>query len=275
MKSILAPIEMQSTIESVLTTALLLGRRFDSYIEGIALAPDMSDFVAFEMNWTIEDQIALKESADQMRRQFEAFMTRNAIPALIEGASGLSYGFAGDTTFRDGQAASHARVFDVTVLGRPDTGPGGHRMATAEAALFESGRPVLLAPPESPKTLGETIIIAWNQSMESARATAFAMPLLLRSKKVFILTFEAHNVEGPSAERLAQMLAGHGVAVEVVRRLGKKRAAGVAYLEDGASLGGDLMIKGAYTQSRLRQMIFGGATAHILGNARMPVLMAN
>jgi nucleotide-binding universal stress UspA family protein len=41
------------------------------------------------------------------------------------------------------------------------------------------------------------------------------------------------------------------------------------------SLGCDLLIKGAYTQSRLRQMIFGGATQYILDNAMIPVLLAN
>ncbi len=101
------------------------------------------------------------------------------------------------------------------------------------------------------------------------------MPLLLQARKVFVLTIEAHNVEGPAAEQLAQVLAGRGIPVEVVHRLGENRASGPAYLEDGASLGGDLMIKGAYTQSRLKQMIFGGATRHILDCATFPVLMAH
>ena len=202
-------------------------------------------------------------------------MIGNAVPAHVEGSHHLSFGFAGDRSFGDSQVASYARVFDVTILGRPGTERENPRMATAEAALFESGRPVLLAPPEPPKSLGETIVIAWNQSMESARATAFAMPLLLHAKKVLILTIEAHNAQGPPAEQLALMLAAHEIPVEVVHRLGKKRAAGHAYLEDAASLGGDLMIKGAYTQSRLRQIFFGGATSHILTKARMPVLMAN
>ena len=39
--------------------------------------------------------------------------------------------------------------------------------------------------------------------------------------------------------------------------------------------GCDLLVKGAYAPSRLRQMIFGGATRHILANATLPVLMAH
>ena len=53
------------------------------------------------------------------------------------------------------------------------------------------------------------------------------------------------------------------------------RNTGEAILVAAQSLNCDLLIKGAYTQSRLRQMIFGGATQHIMANATMPVLLAN
>ena len=276
MKNILVPIETHSAIDSVLTTALMLGKRFNSYLEGMPLGPDLPDLVAFDMpvSWTMADQNTWKELADDAHRHFETFMVEQAVPPHVEGQTGFSFGFTGDRSFGDSQVASYARIFDITVLGRPGSDRGDPRMATAEAALFESGRAVIFAPPQAPAVIGENIVIAWNQSMESARATACAMPLLRQAKKVSILTIEAHNVEGPAAEQLAQMLAVHGISAEVVHRLGQKRPAGLAYLEDCASLGGDLMIKGAYTQSRLRQMIFGGATAHILSKAKVPVLMS-
>ena len=277
MKNILTPIEMHTATESVLKTALLVGRRFDSYIEGVCLGlelPTASD-LDVSVTWTLDDPNILQELADEARQFFDSFMNQNAVPRRTEGEPVLSYGFVGDRPSGDSQIASYARAFDLTILGRPGAERGSPRLSTAEAALFESGRPVLLAPPQPPTSLGETIIIAWNQSMESARATALAMPLLMRANKVIILTIEAHNVPGPTAEQLANMLAGHKVPVDVVHRLGQKRPAGIAYLEDAASLGGDLMIKGAYTQSRIRQMIFGGATAHILAKAQIPVLMSN
>lgn len=57
--------------------------------------------------------------------------------------------------------------------------------------------------------------------------------------------------------------------------LNEGQSTGEAILATAASQGCDLLIKGAYTQSRLRQMIFGGATRHILANATLPVLMAH
>jgi len=62
------------------------------------------------------------------------------------------------------------------------------RWWTLESALFESGRPVLIAPPTSPRSLGTRVLIAWNRSTEQARATAFAMPLLRLAERITILT---------------------------------------------------------------------------------------
>ena len=185
MKNILVPIETHSAIESVLKTALLLGRRFESYIEGMPLAPDLPDLAAFDppVGWMMRDQLMLEELAEGAQLRFEGFMTMHAAPANFEGSDHLSYGMAGDRFFGDSEVARFARVFDVTVLGRPGSARGDPRMATAEALLFESGRPVLLAPPEPPETLGETIIVAWNRSMKSARTAAFAMPLLLHARR--------------------------------------------------------------------------------------------
>lgn len=276
MKNILVPIEMHTSLDSVLMTAGLLAKSFGSYIEGMPLSPDLPDLVAFDMpvSWTLADQATWKELAEEARGRFQAFMEEQSIPPHQDGETGLSYGFAGDRSFGDSQVANYGRVFDVTILGRPGSERDNPRIATAEASLFESGRPVLLAPPEAPTSLGQTVVIAWNQSMESARTTAFAMPILRKATKVIILTIEAHNEEGPSADQLAHMLLAHGINVEIVHRQGKNRAAGVAYLEDAMQLGGDLLIKGAYSQSRLRQMIFGGATSHIMAKARLPVLMS-
>ena len=53
------------------------------------------------------------------------------------------------------------------------------------------------------------------------------------------------------------------------------RSTGETILATAASQDCDLLIKGAYTQSRLRELIFGGATRHILANATLPVFLAH
>ncbi len=80
---------------------------------------------------------------------------------------------------------------------------------------------------------------------------------------------------GPSGEELAQSLAAHGIAAATITLPASKANAGEVILRKAAELGCDLIVKGAYTQSRLRQMIFGGTTRHILTHANFPVLMAH
>ncbi len=277
MKNVLIPVEAHASVESMLQTAVLFGRRFDSYLEGVPLGPDMPDLVAFDMpvSWTVADQNTWRELAEEAQKRFNDFMTDAKVVEHDPAQRGLSRGWAGETALGDSHVSSYARIFDITVLGRPGAERGDARMATAESLLFESGRPILLAPPKPPSVLGDTIVIAWNQSTETARTVAFAMPLLKLARKVIVLTIPERKVEGPTGERLAHNLRANGVPAEAADRSGKGKSHGEALLDHTIALGADLLVKGAYTQSRLRQMIFGGATSHILAKAPLPVFMSN
>ena len=161
------------------------------------------------------------------------------------------------------------------MLGRPIGGKAVPSMATLEAVLFETGRPMIIAPPLPPTTLGQTIVIAWNGSTETARSVAFAAPFLRKAGRIVVLSIEGWGVPGPSGQQLAQSLRRSGIAVEAMSVPNDRRNSGETILAQAEALGCDLLVKGAYTQSRLRQLIFGGATTHILAAATMPVLMAN
>jgi nucleotide-binding universal stress UspA family protein len=105
---------------------------------------------------------------------------------------------------------------------------------------------------------------------------ADAMPLLRLAERITICTVEGATVAGPSGEQMARSLKLNGITAEpITLKPAGKRNAGETLLAKAGELGCDLIIKGAYTQSRLRQMIFGGTTRHILANAKLPVLMAH
>jgi nucleotide-binding universal stress UspA family protein len=143
------------------------------------------------------------------------------------------------------------------------------------SGLFESGQPILLAPPASPLQIASNVLIAWNRSTEQARATALAMPLLQKANRVTVLTgIGGTEVPGPSAEQVIHYLHRNGITAEPMRVGLDGGNTGQAILAAAQSLGCDLLIKGAYTQSRLRQMIFGGATRHVFENAGIAVLLA-
>jgi nucleotide-binding universal stress UspA family protein len=86
---------------------------------------------------------------------------------------------------------------------------------------------------------------------------------------------EGITVPGPSGEQCCDWLAGHGIKARELTLGLEGRKPGDALMQEATKLGADLIIKGAYTQSRLRHMIFGGATSHLLAHAMVPVLMAH
>jgi len=282
MKAILVPFEESDVVNSVLGTACLVAQCFDSYVEGVYVQPALPAIAsadgfgivtpAFVEKYEQEDRARISDA----EQYFNDFMQ----------ARGIAIGES-DETFdvpsaawqnvgpSDDYVGHCGRLFDLIVVGRPVHGATTPTMHTLEAALFETGRPILIAPPSAPVTLGETIAIAWNGSTETARTVAFAMPILQKAKKVVVLTIEDAMVPGPMGTEVVKHLNRNGIEANAVVRAAGKRSLGEAMLEESAQQGADLVVKGAYTNSRLRQMIFGGATSHILAYTELPVLMAH
>ena len=280
MKTILLPVEEHPSIEPTIDAAIRLALAFESYVEGFALTPDppllvSADAFSGAMITTDPDPRSQEERARNCRALLENRVAARGLSRYHDGVQGASFGWfdSPGVTGRD-FLASYARVFDVTVVGRPESVSDGPRMGALEAALFESGRPVLLAPPSGVRKLGENILIAWNGTPEAARTVAFAKPLLLRARHVAVVTVAGGQTSEPSGERLAHYLRLNGISCEA-HDVEPDAERGAAFLAAAARLGSDLVIKGAYTQSRLRQMIFGGATRHIVTEATVPVLLAH
>ena len=212
----------------------------------------------------------------QARTIFESFMQKHDVPRSTASTDSLSFGWLDNAPEGDAFVGSHGRVFDVIVMSRAGRNTSGLRNRAINAGLFESGRPILLAPPSPPAQIGTNVLIAWNRSTEQARATALAMPLLQKADRVVVLTvIGGTEVSGPSAEQLVRYLRRNRIVSELKKAELDGKNTGEAILVTAQSLRCDLLIKGAYTQSRLRQMIFGGATQHVLENATIPVLLAN
>jgi nucleotide-binding universal stress UspA family protein len=272
MKSILLPVDQSEQMASALETARLLANLSEGTVEGVALRPAFAEIVAPDPIVAVTIPPAdwsETEFCRGVRQTFDAFAA--AHPAS-QGNS-ARFRWRGGSAIEDNALGSLARVYDVCVLSRP--GNRGARMSALEAALFDSGHPVLMAPPTAPKTFGENITIHWNASTETARCILFALPILRKAKRVVLLGIEGHIQPGPSSKDAIGYLEANGIAAtekSVVPRSGRP---GEAILGEAKAQGADLLIKGAYTQSRLRQMIFGGATSHILGAAEIPVFFAH
>ena len=277
MKAILAVVG-DGTAEAVLETAILAARRFDSKITGLnALASEYAVVFGGEMGFSISSEVDRTleregtERRTQARNLFTTVMRKHGIAAS---GAGVTAEWREEAGRQNAIVGALGRVYDLIVVEQPDKA-ASFAEATLEDALFESGRPVLMAPKTPTPTVGERVLVAWNGSTETARTIAAAMPFLKRATRVEVVSVASAFVPGPSGEELVRNFKAHGIdAVSRHIAVGNKPA-GEVFLDEAQAMQADLLIKGAYTQSRLRQMIFGGATRHVILNANIPVLLAH
>jgi nucleotide-binding universal stress UspA family protein len=279
MKTILVPTQNISAMKSTLETALVLAQRTGAYIEGIPLWFGVPEFVVAELASGFSMEIyrtRRKEETAGARKLFETFMQEHGVAAARTTADRPWCGWFAEVPPGEDLVGSHGRAFDVIVMSRPDADTAALYIRAIESGLFESGRPVLLSPPIAPKQIVTNIMIHWNGSTEQARANALAMPLLRLAGRVTVLTVVGgQGVPGPSADQVRKQLRYNGIAAEPMSIELEGRSTGEAVLAAAKAEGCDLLVKGAFTTNRLRQMIFGGATSHIMEHADLPVLMAH
>lgn len=174
--------------------------------------------------------------------------------------------------------AEETRTSDLFVGTRPygkGSGPGD----VEEAVLFRSARGCLLVPPAStPPSQYQTILVAWKNTREAARAVAEALPFLQRAAQVLVGIVEEQGASEqygiePGAD-IGRYLSRHGVATEI-RVIAGWAHAGEALLNEAQRAGAQMIVMGGYGHSRFREWILGGTTRHILTDAAMPVLIAH
>lgn len=215
-----------------------------------------------------------RQEAEAERRKVEARLGQSAKNVTLRNAEALS---------RDlGRvAAVHARYADVAVMTRPSDGPGAElREEIIEGVLFHSGRPALIAPPGwSGKGIGKRVVVAWDASREATRALSEAQSILETAEQITVVTVDAKpkmfgHGDQPGAN-IAAHLSRRGLPSEVRNVDSMGRAASLAILEEATALGADLVVMGGYAHSRLRELVFGGATRELLRTANVPLLMAH
>lgn len=174
--------------------------------------------------------------------------------------------------------AAMARRFDLAVVPQatPDTIAPDELLM--EAALFESGRPLVIVPyiQKSPLNL-DRVICCWDGSRTAARAIGDAMPFLRKSKAVdlVIVGKGKMNEKELTAADMGAHLARHGLKVDVKRIPAADVDVANVVLSYAADSGAEFIVMGGYGHSRLREYILGGATRGILGSMTVPVLMSH
>lgn len=169
----------------------------------------------------------------------------------------------------------HARYADLTVIGQAAEEDDNRPLA--DPLVLAVGRPVLVVPYAGGfDTVGERVLVAWNGSREATRAVHDALPLLSRARRVQVLVINAGADHGdlPGAD-LCLHLSRHGVTAVCEHLRADEMEVGEMLLSRAADEGADLLVMGAYGRSRLRELVLGGATRHILRHMTVPVLLSH
>jgi nucleotide-binding universal stress UspA family protein len=214
------------------------------------------------------------ERSNAVRSMFDRFVVQHGVTvAEPHPGTGATANFASITGREEDLVAQLARLTDLTVVPHPEAGDDVSSSDALHAVLFDSGRPVLIAPQAPLPTIGKRVAIAWNGTAESAAAVQAAIPWMQRADKVQILTADEYHRRGPGAMELAGYLALHGIQTDAAQFRPIDKDVGRGLLEGARAFGADFMAMGAYSHSRLRQLILGGVTRHVLENATIPVMM--
>lgn len=254
--------------------AVSVARAFDAHVSGIGFAYDV--FLPGSIFGGMPVELANAERAKN------AHAARTAIANFDEAARGAGVSAASRLLSASLADAADsfgklARRFDLSVVAQaePDTAAGN---MIIEAALFESGRPVLVVPYIQREGLElDCVMVCWDGSRSAARAVADALPFLVRAKQVEVVVVASEpgkSDEIPGAD-IAHHLARHGLEVELKRIVAVDVDVTNTILSHAADIGGDFLVMGGYGHSRLREFVLGGVTRGMLASMTIPTLMSH
>jgi nucleotide-binding universal stress UspA family protein len=284
-KVILSPVDGGETCKRALTSAYEIAKSSDGHIQALHVKTDSKEAVPLlgegMSGSMIEEMIDLadrdaNERAHAAKAMVDEFAANNNIPITDDpaGVAGPSLAWVLEEGREDERIANRGRVVDLIVMGQPSDEAIHPSLLTLHAAIFETGRPVLMLPANAPDVVGKNVVIAWNGAAEAANAVAGAMPLIAGAGKVTILSVDTEkSVSRIGGEALAYYLGCHGVAAECRSVNAEKAPVGQVITNFCSETGADLLIMGAFTHSRLIQVILGGVTRYVIANASVPVLM--
>jgi nucleotide-binding universal stress UspA family protein len=275
LKDIIVNLTVDAAHDVAADFAISVGREFQAHVSGIGFAYEPV------IPGSVFGGMAV-ELVQTQRREFER-AAQAAVTYFDEGARRV--GVSADSrlvTLSLAEASNTfgrlARRFDLSVVAQaePDKLPG--RELLIEAALFESGRPVLVVPYiQSGGLKLDRVMVAWDGSRNAARAVADAMPLLARAKAVEVVVVAGEpgkSDELPGAD-IARHLARHGLKVNLQKIVSPDVDVANTLLSHAADAGTDFIVMGGYGHSRLREFVLGGATRGVLASMTVPVLMSH
>lgn len=283
-RKIVVPLAGSVADETALATALIAAERFGAHVAGVHVRADSRDVAPLAgeglSGAMIEEMMAATDRegakrSEVVRTMFERVVTKHRVtsgPSVGEVREATT-GFSVLIGREEDMVARLARLADLTVVPHPSTADIASSDAL-HAVLFDSGRPVLVAPRTCPPSLGKRVCVAWNGTAEASAAIMGLLPWLGGAQAVQVLYADEYQRRGPPAAGVIDYLAMHDVRAELALFRPVNREVGAGLLAAAVEFDSDLLSMGAYSHSRLRQLVLGGVTRHVLEHAALAVLMS-
>jgi nucleotide-binding universal stress UspA family protein len=278
-KTILVPVRGDGKGERVLDHALAVARRFKAHIEVVHSRPKPEDLIPFATVSLARIRRELTESADKaaeleetrVKKLFEKYCRAKKVPIVDRPTGkGVTASWREEVGPQSVVVALYGRVADLIAVPQPE----GHLgVNTLEAALLETGKLVLMAPAKAVKKLGDHVAFGWDGGIEAAKALTAALPILAAARKVTVFSAPVSTDPRLSVETAVEYLRRHGIKAAAKTINVKATGVGDALLEGAAKTGADVLLMGAFGQSRGRELVLGSVTRHIIDTAKMPVIL--
>jgi nucleotide-binding universal stress UspA family protein len=253
--------------------AISVAEAFHAHLTGIAFAlepsiPMTGPLDAFPAGFIDEQRAENERAAKAAVERFNKAIGRTEVTAVARVLSAAA---------ARGLFGRVARGFDLAALGQsaPDEFPTDPAI---EAALFDSGRPVIVVPYIQKTGIKlDRVLVCWDGSRAAARAIADALPLLAKAKTIELLSVQSAPRERSDIPGIdmAEHLARYRLPLELKDIMSAEVDVGNIILSHAADSSADFIVMGGYGHSRMREFVLGGVTRTILESMTVPVLMSH
>lgn len=277
-KDVLVHVDRGPASQARVETAMTLAERMEAHATALCLIaePFLPAMVGVHIPAEIlNQQLAEAErEADAILQAVGETARRRGLPVDLRRESG-------PVDRLPGLLARQARHVDLVIVGQPDPDTDStNGTLIAEAAFMNSGRPALVIPYIGAGTFPpKRVIVGWDGSREAARAVNDALPFLQMADEVVVLIVDPEALGARVGEAagadIAAHLARHGVKVDLKQVRTGGLAVGDVILSQASDEEADLLVMGGYGHSRLRELVLGGVTRHLLERMTVPVLFAH
>jgi nucleotide-binding universal stress UspA family protein len=283
---ILAPVTGSDADAVVLATAFAMAKSLQAHVEVLFIHPDPREAVPVT-NMPMSPMVIqeLVDTAEELRKvavqAAKAFLADAAGKANVRIVKTPIRSETVTASYREVSGHFPQRITDASRLSDLVVFPPMARADDRELhdgfvqVLTKSNRAVLLCGKAAPETIGTKVAIGWDGGVAAQHALVAAVPILQHASHVELLAVYKLAAGEARVSEAKEYLGLQGIKTSEVIVEKTPEPIGDTLLEVAMNDGCDLLVVGGYGHSQLRESIFGGVTADLASQGKLPVLMVH